>query len=225
VSLFHLIADLLVALKNRGLLNVLKIILSTASDTIFDWQRRTNTYRGEDSEANDPKWAELSNSYQCTRHKPFLRLLKELDIAESHQFVDLGCGKGRAMLIALELGFKNVVGVEYNKELLVAAEKNLSANYDSLRYHLHEGDIFQFPILPVPALYYLYDPVRSHDRTQNLIVKLLKESSALQLNNVLVYHNNLLPDFCIPWEEGKTLENEYFCHSGNQFFVFRNTSI
>jgi SAM-dependent methyltransferase len=41
-------------------------------------------------------------------------------------FIDLGCGKGRALLVAASLGFKQVIGVEFVHELAKIARKNLA---------------------------------------------------------------------------------------------------
>jgi SAM-dependent methyltransferase len=40
-------------------------------------------------------------------------------------FVDLGCGKGRALLVAARMGFGRVVGVEFARELVDVARDNL----------------------------------------------------------------------------------------------------
>jgi len=42
-----------------------------------------------------------------------------------YSFVDIGAGKGRAMLVASELGFRQVIGVELNPEMADIAERNL----------------------------------------------------------------------------------------------------
>ncbi len=42
-----------------------------------------------------------------------------------YAFVDLGCGKGRAVLLASELGFREVLGVELNRGLAETAVRNL----------------------------------------------------------------------------------------------------
>ena len=39
-------------------------------------------------------------------------------------FVDFGCGKGRTLVVAAELGFAGVRGVEFAAELCESAEKN-----------------------------------------------------------------------------------------------------
>ena len=46
---------------------------------------------------------------------------------ESYSFVDLGCGKGRAVLMASEFAFREVVGVELHASLASIAETNVAA--------------------------------------------------------------------------------------------------
>jgi SAM-dependent methyltransferase len=52
-----------------------------------------------------------------------LRVLNE-DLG-SFTFVDLGCGKGRSLLIASRMGFKRVIGVEFAAELAATARRNI----------------------------------------------------------------------------------------------------
>ena len=47
------------------------------------------------------------------------------DDPRTFTFIDLGCGKGRALLVAANLGFKQVIGVEFVHELAETAKKNL----------------------------------------------------------------------------------------------------
>lgn len=42
----------------------------------------------------------------------------------SYTFLDIGCGKGRALLIASELGFRQVIGVELNPRMAAIARAN-----------------------------------------------------------------------------------------------------
>jgi SAM-dependent methyltransferase len=46
---------------------------------------------------------------------------------ENYSFVDLGCGKGRAVMMAAEFGFREVVGVELHARLAGIAETNVAA--------------------------------------------------------------------------------------------------
>jgi len=46
---------------------------------------------------------------------------------ENYSFVDLGCGKGRAVLMASEFGFREAVGVELHASLAAVAKTNVAA--------------------------------------------------------------------------------------------------
>jgi SAM-dependent methyltransferase len=61
-----------------------------------------------------------------------------------YSFVDIGAGKGRAMLVASELGFRQVIGVELNPEMADIAERNV-AQWTSSRV----GDETAGPVSPV----------------------------------------------------------------------------
>jgi SAM-dependent methyltransferase len=43
-----------------------------------------------------------------------------------YTFVDIGCGKGRVVMLASEYGFHEVIGVELNPQLAAVAQKNLT---------------------------------------------------------------------------------------------------
>lgn len=66
------------------------------------------------------------HGYQAMHPTPFRDVMNQLpiDFAKS-LFVDLGCGKGRQLLLASEFPFRRVVGVEYARGLQVVAENNL----------------------------------------------------------------------------------------------------
>jgi SAM-dependent methyltransferase len=45
---------------------------------------------------------------------------------EAYNFVDVGAGKGRALLLASELPFRKIIGVELSAELSSMAQNNVS---------------------------------------------------------------------------------------------------
>ena len=46
--------------------------------------------------------------------------------ARQGSLLDIGCGKGRAMGVAASFGFQKVIGIDFAKEMIDAAEKNLT---------------------------------------------------------------------------------------------------
>ncbi len=83
-------------------------------------------------------------------------------LAESFAFVDLGCGKGRAVMLASGLHFREVVGVELNPGLARLAEANLQvwrAAGKALRpVRVVCGDATEFELPAGPCLLYLANP-------------------------------------------------------------------
>jgi SAM-dependent methyltransferase len=81
---------------------------------------------------------------------------------ENYSFVDLGCGKGRAVLMASEFGFREVVGVELHRSLAEIAEANVAAWTAAgravcpVRIVCREATEFVFP--EGPCLLYLFHP-------------------------------------------------------------------
>lgn len=65
----------------------------------------------------------------------------------SYTFVDIGAGKGRAMLIASELMFKEVIGIELNPAMAATAQLNLD-----LWKQAHTEDATAPPLAPIHLL-------------------------------------------------------------------------
>ncbi len=80
---------------------------------------------------------------------------------EDYTFVDLGCGKGRALLLASRLPFREVVGIELNPQLAGIAQSN-AERWRSLGgarcpIRVEVGDASK-PALPAnPTLLFLYN--------------------------------------------------------------------
>ena len=77
-------------------------------------------------------------------------------------FVDLGCGKGRALLLASRFPFKRILGVELDAALAAIAQANLRVfNAPWQQCHglavLH-ADATTIDLPPTPLLLYLYHP-------------------------------------------------------------------
>jgi SAM-dependent methyltransferase len=80
----------------------------------------------------------------------------------AYSFVDVGAGKGRALLLAAELPFRKVIGVEVSEELARIAQRNVArwsrvAKPKSKIRVVHE-DAAKFRWPRTPLLVYLYNP-------------------------------------------------------------------
>jgi SAM-dependent methyltransferase len=80
---------------------------------------------------------------------------------EDYTFIDLGCGKGRALLLASRLPFREVIGIELNPPLAAIAQRNASLWQDRgearSRMTIQVGDATQ-PSLPAgPIILFFYN--------------------------------------------------------------------
>lgn len=58
----------------------------------------------------------------------FRRLLRQLHPPTDQRFVDLGCGLGRACILAAEYGFEHVTGVDLASDLCARARANIATS-------------------------------------------------------------------------------------------------
>jgi SAM-dependent methyltransferase len=94
----------------------------------------------------------------------WLRELHPLAPIERTVFLDVGAGKGRAMLVASEYPFLRVEGVELNPKLADVARRNISLWESSQQSTmlapvlLHEDDATRMPLPQEPLLAHLFHP-------------------------------------------------------------------
>ena len=83
---------------------------------------------------------------------------------QDYTFIDIGAGMGRGMLIAAQMPFREVIGVEIHPELAAIAQQNIDRWAASgrarcpMRIACQEVTTFQFP--PHPCVAYMFNPFR-----------------------------------------------------------------
>jgi SAM-dependent methyltransferase len=75
-----------------------------------------------------------------------------------YTFIDLGSGKGRALILAFKNGFRRVVGVEFSAELCAVARRNLAATGVNAEVVYQSASDYLFP--DEPTVIFLYNPFR-----------------------------------------------------------------
>ncbi|MGP8258517.1 MAG: class I SAM-dependent methyltransferase [Acidobacteriaceae bacterium] len=86
----------------------------------------------------------------------------------SYTFIDVGAGKGRAVLVASEYRFRKVVGIELNPELAATAQQNVEHWTRTHRedptaallapIELYEQDALDFELPQTPTVLFLFHP-------------------------------------------------------------------
>jgi SAM-dependent methyltransferase len=76
--------------------------------------------------------------------------------------IDIGCGKGRAVLLASEYGFREVVGIELNPSLAAIAQANAelwtAAAKGRSPIRIKQGDALDLVFPPGPCVVFLFNP-------------------------------------------------------------------
>lgn len=105
----------------------------------------------------------LSNPYEPISEDEFCLIVESLGIDyPSYDFVDLGSGKGRALMLASKFGFHRVTGVEFSPVLHQRAVKNLDAakgvwpNVDSIKLICGDAGDFVPPLRPL--VLFMFNP-------------------------------------------------------------------
>lgn len=139
-------------------------LILLASERFFLW--RTGLPRDSDQwldglTIRGPHQAD-ANTYGPVIPKTFRRVLSTLRIDHSqYVFVNFGCGKGRAVLLASGYPFKRIIGVEFAKELIEAASKNLGLWRPKKKCNAIQlvwADVLDFEIPQDPCVLYFLHP-------------------------------------------------------------------
>lgn len=123
---------LLQLIRGFGVTKTLIVVMSKIDDhylRTFDRRYGVRT-SGQISLSNtsfDPSKLRNATSYGPVNAWAFRDLLKKLNLPKTWHFTDLGCGLGRACLLAAEYGFEKVTGVELAPEFCVVAQENISS--------------------------------------------------------------------------------------------------
>jgi SAM-dependent methyltransferase len=137
-----------------------------------------------------------SLSYAPSEPRDFAPLVNSLPLAgppTGYTFIDLGCGKGRVLVLAADYGFGRVVGVELDARLVAGARANLRSLQERGRrwggvVEVVHADAAAYPFPPEPSVVYLYNPFG--EQTLRVMVKNLVESwNERPRPLIVVYYN------------------------------------
>jgi hypothetical protein len=117
-----------------------------------------------DLEIHSANWID-GHDYSPIEPDRFKRVLECFEISfEGFTFIDFGSGKGRALLMASEYPFRQIIGLEFSPELHRIAEDNIT-RYFSPRQKCREirsqkVDFANFALPPEASVLFFFDPCR-----------------------------------------------------------------
>lgn len=103
-----------------------------------------------------------SSPYEAVNYyileKLFIAIRK---LSPSTSIIDLGCGKGRAMVVAAYYGFTEITGIEFAKELCEEAESNMKkiqTIFPAIGWKVINADVLNYNIMPGDSVFFLFNP-------------------------------------------------------------------
>ena len=160
-SRFPWLSHLLYSIKHRGLGN-------TCSMGWKEWNKERqlgiNTFgaHAPSTCAVEENSRTSGHLYQPSSSVIFEKAMKSLSFNFSDKvFLDIGSGKGRALILAAEAGFKKAIGIEYATELNEVARSNIEtvqSRFPKTEFVLQEGDALQYEIPEEVDVIYLFNP-------------------------------------------------------------------
>jgi SAM-dependent methyltransferase len=195
------------SLRERGLRSTLlaagrhlRRLLDRLLDLHFDPAFGTETRRVVDrAQMQDVDSPNLSRGirYEPTRALPFRRVVRAARVPVDGGFVDLGCGQGRVLLLAVLCGFARVTGVDYSPALIAVAEKNLAAfrarTRRTFRYHVFAMDAADYAFTGDDTVVYLFNPFDASVLAA-VLARLRRSREQFPRPVWIIYHNPVWRD-------------------------------
>lgn len=197
------------AFRARGFSGALGFYASGFVDLLRDLtpERRKSRYGDIDFDFDhnvDTTWATVPMrtrirewlcgvQYQASEPRLFEEILRSLPVnVEGFTFIDLGSGKGRALLMASDYAFQRIIGVELLAELNEVAVANI-ARYKSDRQkcfaiEAHAGDARRFDFPAEPIIVYLFNPFPRHV-LREVLANLHASMRSAPRPVYVIYHN------------------------------------
>lgn len=162
------------SLRRFGLWQTLTIIWSVIVDMGFDARYGTDTARRiprEQIATNSENIVHCVN-YGASKAMPFMKLMRTLKLPQEGVFVDLGSGKGRAVMLATKYGFRKVIGIEFSGALCDAARANLEKFLRKCpsrsQVEIVESDVTKYQFNDEETVFFMLDPFNAPVLTEVL---------------------------------------------------------
>jgi SAM-dependent methyltransferase len=142
-------------------------------------------------------YALLEEIFQQLNHSKLLNPTQYPADKPLNHFLDIGCGKGRALCVAAHQGFKQVTGLDFARDLCEAAKKNLNITKQkipALECKVITNDAFYFEIPDDVDCIFFFNPFDEFIMSavvNNILTSLHKKPRKLTIIYVNPLHKDL----------------------------------
>jgi SAM-dependent methyltransferase len=163
-----------------------------------------NTTGANDLKHLEKKGIDISHAtiYMPVSYDLLEMFFLEINLSTFHHFVDIGCGKARAMCVAAAFEINKISGIELSKELYISAQENIAVTkqqYPSADFKIYNNDAFYFDIDDDVDCIFMFNPF---DET---IMSGVMENIETSLENnprdlTIVYINPMEKHVLLDWD-------------------------
>lgn len=216
------------ALRRLPGMRVISSVRSTLRAHWFDWRHNVKTCGDDDLRQLTVVGENASHAiaYIPTTPRTGRYILRNLPVTDfsNYTFIDIGSGKGRMLLLAAELPFRRVIGIEFAADLHALAQQNVKTyrNPDQASFQIEPVHIdatrYEFPLEPLLIyFYYPFNQAVMEPVIQNLNRSLVEHPRDV----ILVYHN---PVLCDVVEAASQLRvYAHITYFASRYAIFRST--
>ena len=162
-----------------------------------------NTTGADNLKSLEKKGIDITHAtiYMPVSYDVIEQFFDEIKLETFHHFLDIGCGKGRAMCVAATYLVEKISGIELSKDLFVEAKKNIGFSqllFPYTDFKIYNNDAFYFDIDDDVDCIFMFNPF---DET---IMSGVMENIETSLENnprvmTIIYINPLEKHILIEW--------------------------
>jgi SAM-dependent methyltransferase len=160
-----------------------------------------NTTGADELQSLEKKGIDIDHAtiYMPVSYGLLEEIFEQTNTSAYQHFIDIGCGKGRALCIAAHYGFKKVTGIDFSKELCTTASSNLLTTRQkipALQYTIINNDAFYFEIPSDADCIFLFNPF---DDTimSGVVTNIITSLMMHQRKMMVIYANPLCKELFI----------------------------
>src|ERR1700753_1079276 len=207
----------------------LSSVRSNLSARWADWRYNVKTHGDEDPRQLNVLGENVTHAgpYIPTTFRSGRLMLRDLPIPDvsGYTFIDMGSGKGRMLLLAAELPFRRILGVEFSSDLDAVARNNVKTyqNRKQVCFQIEpvHVDATQFEFPPEPSLVYFYYPFDQF--VMEPVIQNLNRSLQEHPRDVIVlYRHPVLSEMVEAASHLRVYaKNNYF---GSLYYIYRSVA-
>lgn len=181
-------------LKQKGFFRTIRRIHYYFEGYLFDMKYHTDSFSPVvwDASELENTFKKRIENYDSVQVISIRKMFSSLGIEPGKVLVDLGCGKGRILLLASEFGFKEVRGIEISPLLCTIARNNCALykakTKSSTEFTVIESDLCEYKVRDDEDVFYNYNTVKA-DALKKILQDICESFHRRQRKIRIIYCN------------------------------------